>query len=150
MPHNSHFLCVASTVLPSVKKDCVYPVNIVIWELPCSVNITYYTCPAKLSDCCDHVTATLYYLEDYIHQWLKDKERRLHGTSSSMELQNVVGQPTDEVKLREDLSCMLSINGTAIQYVKEWLIQIRHAVRENKKYAIQKEQQIRWYIWVEL
>ena len=103
MPHMSDFDCVASTVLPSMKRDSVYHVNIVVQKSPCLVNTAYCTCPAGLSGCCNHVIATLYSMEDYIHQGLQDEEKK--GCTERLQvwnqptLRNVVGRPTDEVKL---------------------------------------------------
>ena len=103
LPHKPNFVYVASTVLPSMKKDCVYHVNIVVGESPCSINTAYCTCPAGLSGCCNHVIATLYCLEDYIHQGLQDEEKK--GCTERLQvwnqprLRNVIGRPTDEVKL---------------------------------------------------
>ena len=59
-----------------MRKDRVYSVTIVIQELRCSVTTAYCTCTAGLSGCCNHITGTLYCLEDYIHQGLQDNERK--------------------------------------------------------------------------
>ena len=107
MPHKPDFVCVASTVLPSMKKDCIYHVKIVVQKSPCSVNTAYCTCPAGLSGCCNHVIATLYCLEDYIHQGFQDEEKK--GCTERLQvwnkpkLRNVVGWPTDEVKLTKKI-----------------------------------------------
>ena len=75
-----------------MKKDCVYHVNIVVGESPCSINTAYCTCPAGLSGCCNHVIATLYCLEDYIHQGLQDEEKKVaqnvfkYGTNLDYEM----------------------------------------------------------------
>ena len=76
MPHKPDFVCVASTVLPSMKNDCIYHVNIAVRESPGSLNTAYCICPGGLSGCCNHMIATLYCLEDYIHYGLQDEERK--------------------------------------------------------------------------
>ena len=38
MPRKPDFVCVASTVLPPMRKDCIYHVNIAVREYPCSIN----------------------------------------------------------------------------------------------------------------
>ena len=74
MPHKSDFVCVASAALPSMKKDCVHHVNIVLWKL---VNTAYCTCPARLSGYCNHVIAIPYCMEEYIHQGLQNEEKKV-------------------------------------------------------------------------
>ena len=59
-----------------MRKDRVYTVTIVMQESNCSVATAYCTCTAGLSGCCNHITGTLYCLEDYIHQGLQDDERK--------------------------------------------------------------------------
>ena len=76
MPNLKDFICVTAKVLPSMRKGRVYAVNIVICESSSSVATAYCTCTAGLSGCCNHVTGTLYCLEDYIHQSLKEEERK--------------------------------------------------------------------------
>ena len=58
-----------------MRKDRVYAVTIVIWESTCSVATACCTCTAGLSSCCNHVTGTLYCLEEYIHQGLQDERK---------------------------------------------------------------------------
>ena len=56
-----------------MSKDRVYAVTIVMQETTCSIATA---CTAGLSGCCNHVTGTLYCLEDYIHQGLQDDKRK--------------------------------------------------------------------------
>ena len=58
-----------------MRKDRVYDVSIVLHKETAKVELAYCICPAGLSGCCNHVTATLYCLEDYIHCGLREAER---------------------------------------------------------------------------
>ena len=103
MPHLRDFICITAKVLPSMRKDRVYAVTIVIQESNCSVSTAYCTCTAGLSGCCNHVTGTLYCLEDYIHQGLQDDERK--GCTERLQKwnqprkQDPDARPTDEITL---------------------------------------------------
>jgi len=63
----------------------------------------YCSCPAGFSGCCNHVTVTLYCLEDYIHRGLQDDERK--GCTERLQTWNQPtprssgARPTDDVKL---------------------------------------------------
>lgn len=87
MDHKPDYVCIMSRVLPSMRKDRVYIVNIVIQESTCAVTTACCSCPAGLSGYCNHVTATLYCLEGYIHLGLQEDEKRVaqtaykHGTN---------------------------------------------------------------------
>ena len=74
MPDLNDFICITAKVLPSMRKDRVYTVSIVMCESACSVATTYCTCTAGLSGCCSHVTGTIYYLEDHVQQGLQEDE----------------------------------------------------------------------------
>ena len=76
MPSVSGYVCIAATVLLSMKKDRIYHVAIVINESSARVTTACCACPAGLSGCCNHVIATLYYLEDYIHCGLQENEQK--------------------------------------------------------------------------
>ena len=103
MPRLRDFICITAKVLPSMRKDRVYAVTIVIQESNCSVSTAYCTCTAGLSGCCNHVTGTLYCLEDYIHQGLQDDERK--GCTERLQKwnqprkQDADARPTDEITL---------------------------------------------------
>ena len=62
--------------------------------------------PAGLSGCCNHVTATLYCLEDYIHSGLQDDEQK--GCTDRLQTwnqprkRNAEARPTDEVILTKE------------------------------------------------
>jgi len=56
-----------ATVLPSMRKDRIYNVTIIMRESNARVVTVYCTCPAGLPGCCNHTTATLHCLEDYVH-----------------------------------------------------------------------------------
>ena len=65
MPTQPDFVCISASVLPSMKKDKMYNVFIVLSKLSAKVKTAFCVCPAGLSGCCNHVTATLYCVEDY-------------------------------------------------------------------------------------
>ena len=103
MPEILHHVCVTATVLPSMRKDHIYSVTILIHESTARVVKAHCACPAGLSGCCKHVTATLYCLKDYIHSGLQDDElkgcvERLQ-TWNQPRIQHVDPRPTDEVQL---------------------------------------------------
>ena len=62
MKNMEDFVCIAAKVLPSMRKDRVYIVTIVIQESSCSVATAYCTCTAGLSGCCNHVTGIYFIL----------------------------------------------------------------------------------------
>ncbi|XP_065899160.1 uncharacterized protein [Dysidea avara] len=105
MPHEVNYVCIRSSVLPSMRKDRVYTTKIVLCESTASVASAYCTCTAGLSGCCNHVTATLYFLEGYIHAGLCEDE--LIGCTDRLQTwikprkQNVEARPTDEVVLNK-------------------------------------------------
>ena len=103
MDHKPDYVCIVSRVLPSMKKDRVYSVTIVLQESNCSVSIAYCSCPAGLSGYCNHATGTLYCLENYIHLGLQEDERK--GCTERLQtwnqprMLNAVPRPTDSVTL---------------------------------------------------
>ena len=70
MPEILHHVCITATVLPSMRKDHIYSITILIHESTARVVKAYCACPAGLSGFCNRVTATLYCLKDYIHSGL--------------------------------------------------------------------------------
>jgi len=64
LPSQPDFICIGASVLPSLKKDKIYIVFIALSNCA-KVNTAFCVCPAGLSGCCNHVTATLYYIEEY-------------------------------------------------------------------------------------
>ena len=94
-------ICVTSTVLPSMRKDRIYCATIAIKESTCRAVTAYCTCPAGLSGCCNHITATLYCLEDYVRRGLREEERM--GCTEKLQKwnqprkRNVEPRPTDDV-----------------------------------------------------
>lgn len=94
-------ICVTATVLPSMRKDRVYFATIIMRESNARVVTAYCTCPAGLSGCCNHTTATLYCLEDYVHLGLREVERlgcteRLQKWNQPKK-RNIEPRPTDDV-----------------------------------------------------
>ena len=99
-------ICISAKVLPSMRKDRVYHVSIIIKESTLQVMCAYCASPAGLSGCCNHVTATLYCLEDYFHLGLHEDEKK--GCTDRLETWNqprkscVEARPTDDVKLTKE------------------------------------------------
>ena len=77
-------ICVTTTVLPSMRKDRIYHVKLIIRESNARVITAYCTCPAGLSGCCNHVTASLYCLEDYVHTCMGLREGELKGCNEKL------------------------------------------------------------------
>ena len=65
-------ICVKAT---SMRKDRIYHIKLVIRKSCVRVITAFCTCPAGLSGCCNHITATLYALEDYVHLGLREQEK---------------------------------------------------------------------------
>ena len=69
-----------------MKKSKMYDVFIVLSRLTAQVKIAFCVCPAGLSGCCNHVTATLYYIEEYFRLGMDEEDKkRLHRETSSMD-----------------------------------------------------------------
>ena len=90
-----------------MRKDRVYSVMIIICESTVKVSTAYCGCPAGLAGCCNHITATLYCLEHYIHERLYEDEEK--GCTDRLQVwnhprkRNVDARPTDEVKLSKQV-----------------------------------------------
>ena len=95
-------VCIAAVVLPSMRKNCFYTVCTLMHQATARVIRACCTCPAGLLGCCNHVTATLYCLEDYIHCSFQEDERK--GCTDRLQTwnqprKNLDARPTDDVKL---------------------------------------------------
>ena len=103
LPQVPDHSCVSAAVLPSMKKDRVYKVIIFFCESTARVAQACCSCPAGLSGCCNHVTGTLYCLEDYIHSGLQDDERK--GCTERLQTwnrprqRNIEAMPIDDIHL---------------------------------------------------
>ena len=86
MPDQLDYVCIGATVLPSMKKDKIYNVYIVLSQRTAHVEKAFCVCPAGLSGCCNHVTATLYCIEDYFH--LKLNEDAEKGCTEKLQTWN--------------------------------------------------------------
>ena len=86
LPNVAEHICISAHVLPSMKKDRIYNVTIFVHQSSC-VSHACCSCPAGLSGCCNHVTATLYCLEDYVHSGLQEDE--LKGCTERLQTWNV-------------------------------------------------------------
>jgi len=102
LPNVAEHICISAVVLPSMRKDHVYNVTIFVHQ-SARVSHACCSCPAGLSGCCNHVTATLYCLEDYVHSGLPDDE--LKGCTERLQTWNIprhLGadpRPTDDIQL---------------------------------------------------
>ena len=83
-----------------MRKDRVYNITIFIQD---SARVAHVccSCTTGLSICCNHVTATLYCLEDFVHSGLQDDE--LKGVLKDYKLgtshMGVDPRPSDEVEM---------------------------------------------------
>jgi len=116
------YICISAKVLPSMRKDRVYHVSIIFKECTARVMCAYCACPAGLSGCCNHVTATLYCLEDYFHLGLHEDEKK--GCTDRLQTwnqprkRNVEPRPTDDVSLtKEQYATKKKLK---IQHVNKW------------------------------
>ena len=84
-----------------MRKDRVYCVTVAIKESICHVVTAFCTYPAGLSGCCNHTTATLYCLKDFVRRGLREEEKM--GCTEKLQKwnqprkRNVDAQPTDDV-----------------------------------------------------
>ena len=76
MPSHPDYICIGSSVLPSMKKHRKYDVRIVLSVHNAHVKTAICVCPAGLSGCCNHVTATLYCVEEYFRLKLNEEEQK--------------------------------------------------------------------------
>ena len=103
MPEVQNCVCITAVVLPSMRKDHLYTVCTLMHQATARVIRACCTCPAGLSGCCNHITATLYCLEDYIHCGLQ--EDKWKGCTDRLQTwnqprkRNLDARPTDDVKL---------------------------------------------------
>ena len=103
MPAQPNYVCIGANVLPSMKKGKLYSVWIVLSEHTARVEKAFCICPAGLSGCCNHVTATLYCMEDYFHLGLNEDDKK--GCTEKLQTWNkpkptkVDARPTNLVTL---------------------------------------------------
>ena len=76
MPTQPDFVCIGASVLPSMKKDKMYNVFTVLSKLSAKVKTAFCVCPAGLSGCCNHITATLYCVEDYFRSGMDEEDKK--------------------------------------------------------------------------
>ena len=76
MPAQLGYICVGTSVFPSMKKDKMYNVFIVLSNSSSKVKTAFCVCPVGLSGCCNYVTATLYYIEEYFRLRLDDEDKK--------------------------------------------------------------------------
>ena len=76
MPSLPDYVCIGASVLPSMKKGKMYSVRIVLSKRTAHVERAICVCPAGLSGCCNHVTATLYCVQDYFHLKINEEDEK--------------------------------------------------------------------------
>lgn len=103
MPTQPDFVYIGASVLPSMKKDKMYNVFIILSMLSAKVKTAFCVCPAGLSGCCNHVTATLYCVEDYFRSGMDEEDKK--GCTEKLQTWNqprskkVDARPTNLVTL---------------------------------------------------
>ena len=73
---STRLCCICATVLPSMKKNKMYNVRIVLLKHTAHVVRALCACPAGLSGCCNHITATLYCVKDCFHLKLNEEDQK--------------------------------------------------------------------------
>ena len=76
MPSQPGYVCIGASVLPSMKKGKMYSVRVVLSDNTARVAKAICVCPAGLSGCCNHVTATLYCVQDYFHLKINEEDQK--------------------------------------------------------------------------
>ena len=76
MPSLPDYVCIGASVLPSMKKGKMYSVRVVLSKKTAHVERAICVCPAGLSGCCNHVTATLYCIQDYFHLKINEEDEK--------------------------------------------------------------------------
>ena len=161
MPKQNDHICITANVLPSMKKHRMYKVVIIIilCETTVKISTAYCSCPAGLAGCCNHISATLYCLEDYISQRLYEERgctERLQVWNQSQP-PNVEPCPTEEVKLtkhvmcmgwKKEQSCILLINGIVVLCREGLLILTKLGLYENSfVYSIKLISTLQKHLW---
>ena len=59
MPMQNDHICINAKVLPSMKKNQMYKIVIVICETSIKVSTAYCSCPAGLAGYCNHISASV-------------------------------------------------------------------------------------------
>ena len=90
LPSLPGYVCIGASVLPSMKKGKMYNVRVVLSNNTAHVDRANCVCPAGLSGCCNHVTATLYCIQDYFH--LKINEEDEKGCTEKRQTWNIPKQ----------------------------------------------------------
>ena len=76
MPSTPGYVCIGASVLPSMKKGKMYNVRVVLSKNTAHVERAICVCPAGLSGCCNHVTATLYCIQNYFHLKINEEDEK--------------------------------------------------------------------------
>lgn len=82
----SDYICIGASVLPSMKKHSTYDVRIVLATHTAHVRLAVCVCPAGLSGCCNHITATLYCFEEYFRLKLNEEDQK--GCTEKLQVWN--------------------------------------------------------------
>ena len=106
MTNQPNYVCIGADVLPSMKKG-KYHVWIVLSKHTARVEKAFCVCPAGLSGCCNHVTATLYYVEEYFRLKLNEEDEK--GCTEKLQIWNIPkpskvdARPTNLVSLAKKI-----------------------------------------------
>ena len=125
-----------------MRKDRVYNVTIIVRESNARVVTAYCTCPAGLSGCCNHTTATLYCLEDYVHLGLREEEKL--GCTERLQKWNQPKKRNVEPRQTDDVSPHKTVYGkekrSKLQHVNNWDCRpsTRRIIDPNKARTLQK------------
>ena len=76
MPSLPEYVCIGASVLPSMKKNKMYNVRVVLSNNTAHVCKAICDCPAGLSGCCNHITATLYCVQEYFHLKINEEDEK--------------------------------------------------------------------------
>lgn len=91
MKSQPNYVCIGANVLPSMKKGKLYRVWIVLSVHTARVEKAFCTCPAGLSGCCNHATATLYCMEEYFRLKLNEYDQK--GCTEKLQVWNIPKSP---------------------------------------------------------
>ena len=86
MPSQQNYVCISTNVLPSIKKDKIYSVRILLSEHTGHIENAFCVCPAGLSSCCNHITAISYCIGDYFHLRLNEDDQK--GCTEKLQMWN--------------------------------------------------------------
>ena len=122
MPSLSDYVCIGASVLPSMKKHTKYDVRIVLSTHTAHVRSAICVCPAGLSGCCNHITATLYCFEEYFRLKLNEEDQK--GCTEKLQVWNQPKPARIDARPTNLIMLMKKVYGvekqTKIYRVNQW------------------------------